>query len=295
MHVTYKKNPVKKKIGCAIRLKNQRESVMIETTSFEEITQIRMSREIDGKPLYWVAAYLVDGLLIDTGCSFTAAELETFLADRPLRRIVNTHFHEDHIGGNRLLQEKFGIEILAPTESVPLIRRKPILFPYQEMVWGYPAPSEAYPIPSVIRTERYVFDVIDTPGHSAGHAAFVEKERGWCFSGDIFAREIIKFIRPEEEMGKTVASMKKLIDLPADRMILFTSVGRIIEDGRRAMRDCIRYIEDLSRRAKALEKNGREVPEIIREIFGGEHAFATLTNGQYTTENLVRSVLKMEV
>lgn len=31
-----------------------------------------------------------------------------------------------------------------------------------------------------------------------------------------------------------------------------------------------------------------------RELFGGEHAFAALSNGQYTTENLVRSVLKME-
>jgi len=30
-----------------------------------------------------------------------------------------------------------------------------------------------------------------------------------------------------------------------------------------------------------------------REI-DGEHAFAALSNGQYTTENLVRSVLKME-
>jgi hypothetical protein len=32
-----------------------------------------------------------------------------------------------------------------------------------------------------------------------------------------------------------------------------------------------------------------------REIFGGEHAFAEMSNSQYTTENLVRSVLKMEV
>jgi hypothetical protein len=47
---------------------------MLETTSFEEITQIRMSREIGGKPIYWVAAYLIGGLLIDTGCSYTDGE-----------------------------------------------------------------------------------------------------------------------------------------------------------------------------------------------------------------------------
>ena len=267
---------------------------MIETASFEEVTQIRMSREIGGKPVYWVSAYLVDGLLIDTGCSFTADELATFLDGRPVRKVVNTHFHEDHIGGNRLLQEKLGVPIFAPADSVPLIAREAKLFPYQETVWGYPVPSETRPLPAIIRTERYLFDVIDTPGHSAGHAALVEKNRGWCFSGDIFTREKMKFIRPEENMGETVASMKRLIDLPTNRLILFTSVGRIVEDGRRALQDCIKYIEDLSRRAKALEKNGGGVPEIIRELFGGEHAFAALSNGQYTTENLVRSVLKME-
>jgi len=48
---------------------------MIETTVFEGITQIRMSREIGGNPVYWVAAYLVDGLLVDTGCSYTAENL----------------------------------------------------------------------------------------------------------------------------------------------------------------------------------------------------------------------------
>lgn len=268
---------------------------MIETAVFEEVTQIRMSREIGGKPVYWVAAYLVDGLLIDTGCSFTAAELAAFLDGQPVFQVVNTHFHEDHIGGNRLLQEKLGVPIFAPADSVPIIARRAQLFPYQEMVWGYPAPSETLPLPAAIRTERCLFDVIDTPGHSAGHAALVEKSRGWCFSGDIFAREKMKFIRPEEDMGETVASMKRLIDLPASRLILFTSVGRIVEDGRQALQECIQYIGDLSHRSKELEKNGNGIPEIIQELFGGEHAFAALSNGQYTTENLVRSVLKMTV
>ena len=48
-------------------------------------------------------------------------------------------------------------------------------------------------------------------------------------------------------------------------------------------------------RVKALEKKGLGISEIVRELFGGEHAFAEISNGQYTTENLVRSVLKMEV
>ena len=33
---------------------------MIETTRFEDVTQIRMSREIGGVPVYWVSSYLID-------------------------------------------------------------------------------------------------------------------------------------------------------------------------------------------------------------------------------------------
>ena len=40
---------------------------MIEVNQFEEVTQIRMSRVIDGVPIYWVSAYFIDGLLIDVG------------------------------------------------------------------------------------------------------------------------------------------------------------------------------------------------------------------------------------
>jgi glyoxylase-like metal-dependent hydrolase (beta-lactamase superfamily II) len=87
------------------------ENTMLEIRQFEDVTQIRMSREVDVKPLYWVAAYLVDGLLIDTGCSFTAGELVDYLEKCPPDLAVNTHYHEDHIGANRRIQMRFGINI----------------------------------------------------------------------------------------------------------------------------------------------------------------------------------------
>jgi glyoxylase-like metal-dependent hydrolase (beta-lactamase superfamily II) len=267
---------------------------MLEAILFdEEVTQIRMSREMGGKPVYWVAAYLVDGLLIDTGCSYTAHELAAFLDNRPVHQVINTHFHEDHIGGNHLLQKKFGVRIYAPADSVPLIAREAKLFPYQETAWGYPEPTEVTPLPAIIRTNHHQFSVIDTPGHSRGHVSLVEMDRGWCFSGDIFAREKMKFIRPEEDMGETVASLKILIALSTDRLVLLTSLGRIVEEGREAIGSCIRHIEALSLCACKLQKEGADVAEIIRRMFGGEHGFAQITNGQYTTENLIRSLLMM--
>ena len=110
---------------------------MIEIRTFEGIIQIRMSREIGGKPAYWVASYLVDGLLVDTGCSYTAGELMSYLEKNPPKWVVNTHYHEDHIGANRLIRERFGIHIHAHPRAVPLIGQAATLFPYQEQVWGW--------------------------------------------------------------------------------------------------------------------------------------------------------------
>lgn len=264
---------------------------MLETLEYEQITQIRMSRVHDGRPIYWVAAYLVDGLLIDTGCRHTASELDAFLQDRSLTLAVNTHYHEDHIGANHVIMEHHGVDIYAHPTSLPLIAQTCTLSPYQELAWGYPEPTTVKPIPTFIPTQHYTFEVVDTPGHCAGHVSLVEPSRGWCFTGDLFMRETPKFIRAEENTGEIIQSMQRLLALPAERLVLFTSVGKIVEDGRAALGACIDYLTRLAARAQALGRSGASIDVIVQELFGGEHLFAQLTGGKFSTYNLVRSLL----
>ena len=84
---------------------------MVSATSYGEVLQIRMSRYPDFPTGTWVCAYLVDGLLFDIGPAHTAEELNRFLSDKVLKLAVNTHFHEDHISGNKFLQDTYGIDI----------------------------------------------------------------------------------------------------------------------------------------------------------------------------------------
>ena len=63
---------------------------MIEFTSHGEVQQIRLSRYPDFPVATWVCAYLIDGLLIDTGPAYTAQELTAAMADRNLKLAVNT-------------------------------------------------------------------------------------------------------------------------------------------------------------------------------------------------------------
>ncbi len=52
---------------------------MIEINRFEEVTQIKMSLEVDERPVNWTAAYLFDRGLIDTDPKHIVEELMDFL------------------------------------------------------------------------------------------------------------------------------------------------------------------------------------------------------------------------
>ena len=268
---------------------------MIEVKHIEEVIQIKMSREVGGQVLYWVAAHLVDGLLIDTGCRHTAEELADFLEGQYLKFAVNTHHHEDHVGANYILKKEFDIKIFAPRESLPLINQVPKLHLYQEVVWGYPEPTEVDCLPEGIETDHFRFDVVETPGHCKGHVALVEPTKGWCFSGDLFISREPKAIRPEDDIAEITRSMKKLIDLKTDKLILFTSLGNVVPEGRVALQSCIEYFQDLSRRARQLEKKGLSISAIRDELFGGESSLAEPTDGDFSAENMVRAVLHAEI
>jgi glyoxylase-like metal-dependent hydrolase (beta-lactamase superfamily II) len=59
--------------------------------------------------------------VIDTGYDkhqhLTCSLIENAIGSRTLTRIVNTHLHSDHCGGNALLQAKYGCEIWVPEPS----------------------------------------------------------------------------------------------------------------------------------------------------------------------------------
>jgi hydroxyacylglutathione hydrolase len=270
-------------------------SKLIEIDRFGDVTRVKMGREYQGRVLYWTAAYLVDGLLIDTGCSHTAEELTGFLEGQQLDLAVNTHHHEDHVGANHQLQQRFNIPVMASRESTPIIGQSPKLLPYQELVWGYPVPTEVSVLPDEVETESYHFDVIETPGHCTGHVAFVEMTRGWCFSGDLFISRGPKAMRPEEDIYEIVRSMKKLVDLQTQKLILFTGLGNVVEDGKAALQSCIDYIHGLSERARALERQGLSTSAIVNQLFRRESVLAGLTDGHISSENVVRALLRSEI
>jgi len=266
---------------------------MLEVSQFEDVTRIKMSLEAEGRPVYWVAAYLVDGLLIDTGPSHTVDELVGFLEGVKLDLVVNTHFHEDHIGADEAIIERFGVPVLAHADSVPFINMDAALNPYQEIVWGYPEPVEVSTLGGFVETGKYRFDVVETGGHSVGHVALVEMSKGWCFSGDIFITEKPKVIRADEDIEGLMESMRKLIDLPTERLVLFTAMGAVIPEGRHALLSCLDYLEGLLDKVRVLAIEGLSPEEIRERLLGEGSSLAAMTDGHFSSDNLIGSMLDM--
>ncbi len=264
---------------------------MIKHNRYGEIDQLLMGREMNGTVLYWTAAYLVEGLLIDTGCAHTAAELCQFLGEKELAQAVNTHHHEDHIGANLALQQQRELQIYAHPLAVPLIKGRLPLRQYQEMVWGYPEPSLVLPVSETIATRSHSFQVLETPGHTPDHISLFEPERGWCFSGDLFVSEDQKALRSDEDIDGIIKSLKKLLLLPVKELTLFTSIGRVFTGGKGSIRRYLEYLEDLRGQIERLADRSLDSSEIRDRIFGRETRLAELTGGHFSVLNLVEQLM----
>jgi glyoxylase-like metal-dependent hydrolase (beta-lactamase superfamily II) len=262
---------------------------MLATIEYGQVTQIRLCRYPDN-PGGTVSAYLVDGLLIDSGPAYTVEELTDFLKDKGLKTVVNTHHHEDHIAANALLKERYGVELLAHPLAVNKINQPATLYPYQEEVWGYPIPSQVKEIGDTVTTNHFRFEVIPTPGHDRDHICLFERKHGWIFTGDLFVGTRPNVVRPMDDVHQIIANLKKVKDLMP--RLLFPAPGKVIAEPVPVLEQTILYLEDLGQKVTELHDTGLSPAEIVQQIFGAEAPLAEFTQQQFSSLNMVKSFLK---
>ncbi len=132
-----------------------------------------------------------------------AAPVEAALASSSLKldAILLTHHHADHAGG---------VAALLAGRNIP------VYGPAKERIAGVSAPlseGQQVTLPSLGLT----LSVLDVPGHTAGHIAYVAADQGWLFCGDtLFAGGCGRlFEGTPEQMTSSLAKFAALPDATA--------------------------------------------------------------------------------
>lgn len=173
----------------------------------------------------WVNWYLVEhpeGLtVIDAGLPAHDAQfvalLETFgRSPRDVKDVVLTHWHPDHVGLGAWLSSRYGATVWAPKSEVALItgNEKPVQPNFLPYLWRPPmvryllsvVRDGARRVEPVSRVQSYDpganglpggLRAIATHGHTRGHCALLDEQRGVLFCGDALATVNLLTWKPE--------------------------------------------------------------------------------------------------
>ncbi|MDX1687556.1 MAG: MBL fold metallo-hydrolase [Candidatus Promineifilaceae bacterium] len=263
---------------------------MLDVRQHGPVTEVRLTSTILGRPLYSVAAFYFDGVLFDTGPPRTGRELAAWARGVEIERIVNTHQHEDHVGGNAFLPS---VPALAPAGALPTIRQAPPLPLYRRVPFGQPRPAHADPLGDTVSTRSHTLQVIPTPGHAPDHVVLLLPQKGWLIGGDLFLMERAKYVRQIDDVAQWMDSLRAILAYDFD--VLFCGHAGRVPDAKAAIRRKIAYWEELGEKAREMADQGHRAEEIRDSLLGNEGLLTYWSRGRFAKLNLIEQLLAMEI
>ena len=123
------------------------------------------------------------------------------LDGRPLAKLVNTHCHSDHIGGNAALRRAYGCPIAVPASEAPLIEA----WDERALLYGYADQhAERFGVDEILSPgTTHVWGDLEwralaAPGHDMGALVFFNDEHRILISGDALWEYGYGFVMPLE-------------------------------------------------------------------------------------------------
>ncbi len=159
-------------------------------------------------------------VLIDSGhvvhAEQTVALVTHALKGAPLDRIVNTHLHSDHCGGNASLQRVFAAPVFVPPGQADAVRR------WDEVALSY-APTgqrcERFSIAGSLSPSEVLhaggrrFEVMAAPGHDPESVILFDAQAGLLISADALWENGFGVVFPELEGEQAFDDVAGVLDL----------------------------------------------------------------------------------
>jgi len=172
-----------------------------------------------------------EAAIVDPGDDPTPLRLELARLGARAAGILVTHGDVDHIGGVAALADGTGAEVWAPAGEVEALRSGRTRGGLQVAPHD---PAHTVSGGDEVTVAGMTFEVVDIPGHSAGHVAF--HVDGLLFSGDLlFAGSVGRVDLEGGDWETLLGSVRALLDrFPADTVVHpghgpATTLGRELE------------------------------------------------------------------
>jgi glyoxylase-like metal-dependent hydrolase (beta-lactamase superfamily II) len=204
-------------------------------------------------------------VLIDSGHVSRAGEtldlLQRSLGTRPIERVINTHCHSDHMGGNAAIQRRYGCSISVPAGEAPLIERWDTRALWLD--WAGQR-AERFTVDDTLEPDAMFeagglgWHALAAPGHDAGALVLWCEERRILISGDALWEHSFGIVLDEPSDGlqqarvtlQTIAALDPRVVIPGHgapftgvSAALARSLARVeamLADPRRAARSALK-------------------------------------------------------
>jgi glyoxylase-like metal-dependent hydrolase (beta-lactamase superfamily II) len=165
-------------------------------------------------------------IIIDPGCNDINEEstLLDFIESKKLKpvRLINTHFHIDHVLGNHFIHNKFGLQPLLHKEAMYFFQLQPqIAMSYGIQYQPSPEPASFLDEGDTVEFGNSELEVIHVPGHSRGSICLHHAPSKSLIAGDVLFQESIgRTDLPGGDYDTLISGIKsKLFQLDPDTRV----------------------------------------------------------------------------
>jgi hypothetical protein len=223
---------------------------------YGDVARLRMSSVGSRAVGLDVSAYVVRGVMIDTGFHRVRSALLAAVRAVGVSGVIVTHWHEDHAGNVSLLARQ-GIPILMRADTDATLRARPTIQLYRRVVWGHP--------PALTSTIA-AFD-------PAGLRTLGVRSR---------------VLHASEDPYEIVHSLRTVLALQPRRM--FDAHRGFVKRPVDAIGAKIEWLSDTLGAIERRVAEGWSDRAIVRRLLGGEEMSAVVSRGDYARRNLVKAV-----
>lgn len=236
-----------------------------------------------------VHCFEVDGVLIDTGSQTLLPQFKQFFDQADVDQVMLTHYHEDHTGGAKYVQEKYGVPVFMNDMTRKYCAEKADYPLYRQLFWGRRQPFSAQAVEGTFQSRNASWHVLNTPGHSRDHLAFLNQETGQLFSGDLYVNPKTKVILREESLPTIMRSIEHVLTYDFDEM--FCCHAGYVKDGRQTMTNKLENLKELEEKILSLHKQGYTNKEIQKTIYPKTYPITYFSLGEWDTMHVINSFI----